>query len=247
MITTLDKMKKAVNAKEDQNMRYASYAAFDDEKYYILKVYDVIKKLNKNYGFKKVLDVGCADGSFSEKLKDDFGFDMHGVDVSKKAIASANKRGVTAKVHNLENPLPYSDNSFDLVVACEVIEHLYDTDFFLSEMKRVLKDDAFLMLSTPNLVSLVNRFKVLFGMYPSFVPEYKVGGAGHIRAYTVPILKRQLKDHQLKSVLVVSPNITFPMANKKIPSFLKKLAIRLGDFFPNIGSHMIIVSKKTKR
>lgn len=237
-------MSHAINAEKDQNLRYSQYKSFDEDKYYIYKVYDFIKKINTKSHFRKSLDIGCADGSFSKKLKDDFGFNVFGLDVSEGAVKLANAKGVTAKVHNLENKLPFQDNSFDLIIACEIIEHLYDTDFFISELRRVLRKKGVLILSTPNLVSLVNRIKIAFGKYPSLVPEYNVGGAGHIRAYTIPILKKQLISHGFNVVLASSPNITFPMINKRIPQTLKRIAIRLGNYFPNIGSHMILVAKK---
>lgn len=237
-------MKQSRTAEYDQNLRYSQYKSYDEHKYYIFKVYDIIKKLNKKYGFKKSLDVGCADGSFSKKLKDDFGFEVFGLDISEGAVKLANKKDVIAKTHNLEKRLPFQDDAFDLIIACEIIEHLYDTDFFLSELRRILRKGGIIILTTPNLVSLVNRIKILFGKYPSFVPEYKVGGAGHIRAYTVPVLEKQLKEHKFDVILTTSPNITFPMTSKAVPSTLKSIAIKLGDYFPKIGSHMILVARK---
>lgn len=237
-------MKKATNAEEDQSHRYSRHKAYDEDKFYIFKVYNIIKKLNEKNKFKKMLDVGCADGSFSKKLRDDFGFDTYGIDISENSVKLANKNGVKAKKHNLENRLPYPDNHFDLIISCEVIEHLYDTDFFIKELRRVLKKGGFMILTTPNLASAVNRGKILIGSYPSFVPEHRVGGAGHIRAYTISVLKKQLENHKLKIVIKSSPNVTFPMRSKLVPSFFKKIAIRFGDYFPTIGSHMIVVAKK---
>ena len=150
----------------------------DDQNIYFSKVYELIKKLNQEYNFKKSLDVGCADGSFSLKLKQDFGFDVYGIDISENAVKLANQNGIKAKVHNAENSFPFEKESFDLAFACEIIEHVYDTDFFLSELKRVLRKNGILILTTPNLASLVNRIKILFGKYPSVVPEYKWGGLG---------------------------------------------------------------------
>ena len=239
-------MRKAINQESDQSSRYASYRAFDEGKFYILKVYEIIKRLNQKYNFKKALDVGCADGSFAAKLKKDFGFDCYGIDISEGAIKLACDSGIKATQHNLEKPLSYPDNFFDLISACETIEHIYDTDFFISELARVLKPKGILILTTPNLVSLVNRVKILLGAYPAFVPEYRIGKeeAGHIRAYTIPVLQRQLSEHGLRIVVKSSPNITFPMDNKFVPKPLKKAAIRLGDVFPTIGSHMIVAAEK---
>lgn len=187
-------MNKATSHFNHQNIRYSDYRTYDRKKFYLHKVYGLIIKFDRKHNFKKSLDVGCADGSFSFKLKQDLGLDVYGLDISEKAIELAIQSGVKAKVHNVENSFPFEKESFDLVLACEIIEHIYHTDFFLEEAKRVLKKNGILILSTPNLVSLYNRIKMLFGKYPSFVPEYHTseGTSGHIRAYTLPTLSKQL-------------------------------------------------------
>lgn len=215
------------------------------EKCHLFKVYEIIEKLHQRYKFKKSLDLGCADGSFSDTLRKEFGFDAYGIDISANAVKLANQKGVVATVHNLEEKFPFEDDSFDLVIACEVIEHIYDTDHFLEESNRVLERNGFLVISTPNLTSLFNRAKMLLGRYP-FGPEYRDGHgrAGHIRAYTLPTLSKQIESHGFQIVLKTSPNFTFPMVNPHIPYFLKRMAMRLGDFFPALGTHIIVVCKK---
>lgn len=229
---------------KNQAIKYSKYKAWTEDKFYLLKVFNLIKNLNRKYYFKKFLDAGCADGSFAEKLKDNFGFDTFGVDISPGVVRFAPKKGIKAAVCNLEESLPFADAEFDLITACEVIEHIYDTDFFIEELKRILKNGGILIITTPNLVSLRNRMTMLFGRYPRFVPEYSTKGAGHIRAYTMSVLINQLKNHHFKVLKITSPNITFPITNSKIPWLFKKIAIRLGDFFPSIGSHIIVVAQK---
>jgi len=76
-----------------------------------------------------------------------------GVDVSKTAIKHANKNYqqanlnfVTANVLNMD----FEDNSFDLVVSFETLEHLVEHDELMREFKRVLKPDGVLLISTPD-------------------------------------------------------------------------------------------------
>ncbi|MBK7230257.1 MAG: class I SAM-dependent methyltransferase [Ignavibacteriales bacterium] len=52
--------------------------------------------------------------------------------------------------------LPFSDNSFDLIIIQDVIEHLTDVNEFYSEVKRVLKSKGTVYLSTPNKFSIFN-------------------------------------------------------------------------------------------
>lgn len=224
---------------------YKNYRAWEMDKLYLIKVYSFIKEISPLNKIKTTLDIGCADGSFSAKLRRDFGFDVYGVDISDNAILKAIEKGVKAQMHNLEYQLPYPDSFFDLVFACEVIEHIYDTDFVISEMNRVLKNNGLLIISTPNIVSLSNRIRILFGKYPNYVTEYRAkDGAGHIRTYSIPVLINQLKEHEFMTLKKSSSHIAFPMANKFIPFFLKKIAIKLGDIFPRLGTPIIIVAKK---
>ncbi len=54
--------------------------------------------------------------------------------------------------------LPFSNHSFDLIIIQDVIEHLSDVNAFYSEIKRVLKNNGTIYLSTPNKHSIFNIF-----------------------------------------------------------------------------------------
>lgn len=64
--------------------------------------------------------------------------------------------------HNIERvngnafQLPFANNSFDLIIIQDVIEHLPDIDSFIAEVKRVLRSNGFIYLSTPNKYSIFN-------------------------------------------------------------------------------------------
>ena len=68
---------------------------------------------------------------------------------------------------------PYSDASFDTVLCCELIEHLFtDPMHMMSEINRILKPGGHLVLTTPNLGSLRAISAILQGYHPSFFPAY---------------------------------------------------------------------------
>ena len=68
-----------------------------------------------------------------------YGFDITGIDLSEKAIIKFREKGYIGIVHDISNGLPFDNNSFELVFASEVIEHMDDIIDFLNEIKRVLK------------------------------------------------------------------------------------------------------------
>jgi len=68
---------------------------------------------------------------------------------------------------------PYADASFDTVLCCELIEHLFaDTMHMMSEINRILKPGGHLVLTTPNIGSLRSVSAILLGYHPSFFPAY---------------------------------------------------------------------------
>ncbi len=101
---------------------------------------------------KKVLDIGCWTGQF-EKLAVKTTKQITGIDPGKNAILQAKKMVPNArfKVGNALD-LPFSDKSFDTITMLDVIEHIPKNteSICLKEIRRVLKPDGYLILSTPN-------------------------------------------------------------------------------------------------
>lgn len=99
-----------------------------------------------------VLDIGCGSGHGSNTLAKKFK-KVHGVDVAQEAIDYAKAHwqepNIEFSIGDSMN-MPFADNTFDVVVAFEVFEHLTDWRKFLSEIKRVLKPNGIVYLSTPN-------------------------------------------------------------------------------------------------
>ena len=90
---------------------------------------------------KFALDIGCREGEQSEWLKNR-GFNVEAIDIEPKYSL--------AKKIDVNNGLPYENKSFDLVWCSEVLEHLRDPQFIVSEIRRVLKENGMLILTTPN-------------------------------------------------------------------------------------------------
>ena len=78
------------------------------------------------------------------------------------------------RVNLEETPLPIPDETFDVVLCCEVIEHMdVDPMFMLSEVNRVLKPGGVLIVTTPNAVSTWAVTKILRGIEPYFYMQYR--------------------------------------------------------------------------
>lgn len=94
----------------------------------------------------KILDVGCGTGANLEMLAQ-FG-ESEGVDVSDDALEFCKVKGLKAH-KGLAEKLPFADESFDVVAALDVIEHLDDDIAGLKEMRRVMKSDGRAIVFVP--------------------------------------------------------------------------------------------------
>jgi SAM-dependent methyltransferase len=96
--------------------------------------------------------------------------------VDHKEIVSSSGEPFACDIDHFDaerDVFPYSDASFDTVLCCELIEHLFaDPMHMMSEINRVLKPGGHLVLTTPNLGSLRAISAILQGYHPSFFPAY---------------------------------------------------------------------------
>ena len=125
----------------------------------------------------KILDAGCGTGRQMEELKK-YG-QVFGFDISDEALNFCQKRGLQNIVKaDLNQPLPYPNESFDLITALDVLEHIENDQFALSELKRVLKIGGHLIISVP--------------AHP-FLWSYWDKSIHHQRRYTKKELEEKLK------------------------------------------------------
>ena len=100
----------------------------------------------------KVLDIGCGTGTNLEVLRD-YGT-VHGMDVSPLALSYCHDRGIDRICRGDAAHLPFQDNSFDVIIGVDVLEHLEDDGAALREIHRVCKPEALLIAVVPAFQSL---------------------------------------------------------------------------------------------
>jgi SAM-dependent methyltransferase len=101
---------------------------------------------------RRILDVACGEG-YGSHLLSQSGVEVVGVDISAEAVAHASRRYGSATLRFVEASaavLPFESGSFDTVVSFETIEHHDQHEEMLAEIKRVLKSDGILVISSPN-------------------------------------------------------------------------------------------------
>jgi 2-polyprenyl-3-methyl-5-hydroxy-6-metoxy-1,4-benzoquinol methylase len=101
-------------------------------------------------GQKRVLDIACGEGYGAAALQQSGAANVIGVEISEAVCEHARaKYGLDVRPGSAEN-IPLDDNSIDVVVSFETIEHLVHPDHFLDECARVLVPGGRLIISTPN-------------------------------------------------------------------------------------------------
>lgn len=221
--------------------------------------FKAISEALKTYDFKKVLDAGCGDGEIGRLLLSQRKVEVYGVDISRKGVELANKKGLHAKVGDISVKIPFKNNSFDLVLSSESIEHVLNPDTFLKEIYRVLKPGGIILITTPNLSSWLNRMIGLIGLYPLFLEastEAKVGYGrfikffyglqlvGHIHVFNLNALKEILIYHKYSIDHIYGNTVDFVTPRSKIITAVYSLIDRVMCKFPALCSDLIIIGKK---
>lgn len=129
----------------------------------------------------KLLDLGCDTGDFTLKVAQKINTKyIYGVEIIEQNAKKAEKKGIKTSIQDIEKGLPFKSGFFDVVHCNQVIEHLFDIDFFVSEINRVLKRSGYCIISTENLASWHNIFCLLCGKQPfSTMISKKVPSCGN--------------------------------------------------------------------
>jgi SAM-dependent methyltransferase len=166
----------------------------------------------------RILDVGCGTGANLELLSK-FG-EAEGVDVSIDALEFCKQRGLSSVRKGEAEKLPYADDSFDLVTALDVVEHLDDDVAGLKEMQRVLRPGGHALLFVP-------AFMFLWGVQDDI--------SHHRRRYT----SRQLRSAVTAAGLKVE-RITYANMSFFFPILIVRTLMRLTGFRPASENNLTI-------
>jgi SAM-dependent methyltransferase len=164
----------------------------------------------------RVVDLGCFNGAFTSELGVAArATSLVGIEWLPQHAAAARARGVEVVEADINEPLPFADESFDLVHANQLVEHLRSTDRFLREVRRVCAPDGRIVLATNNLSSWHNVGALALGLQPlpnHVSDEIHVGnpldprrgmrhadiGQTHLRVFTTRALRELAEAHGLR-------------------------------------------------
>jgi len=112
----------------------------------------------------RVLDLGCGSGELLALLRDERGCSGYGIELDDAQVMACVARGINVIQHNLEEGLAlFEDNSFDVVLQLDTLQHLRNTEAMLRETARIGRVG---LVSFPNFAHWPHRLSVLRGRMP---------------------------------------------------------------------------------
>jgi len=153
----------------------------------------------------KVIDVGAGLGEFGDMLRR-HKIEPMLIDGNEDFMESTRKRGFTSYVCDFENErFPFNDNTFNVAIMLDVIEHIWNRYLFFNEVKRILKNNGLLIVSTINYNYWRYRWLHLLGNHEKYTRDTR-----YKRLYTLNTFKDFIGDYfEIQDVIVDSffPNL----------------------------------------
>lgn len=162
---------------------------------------------------KKVLDLGCRDGTLTQYFIT--GNEVLGVDIDKKLLLKAHDRfGIQTKHYDLNAPTwPFKKDYYDVVVAGEVLEHLFNLEAVVKRIRALLSDDGMFVGSVPNAFHILDRLRFILGKVPRSYSD-----PTHVNMFSVTLLQSLLSPHFPKVSIIPITVDKFQLLANMFPS-----------------------------
>jgi len=179
-----------------------------------------------------ILDLGCGDGYYLERLRE-MGFgDVAGADPSGPMVARCRERGLNARRASLEDLPPSGDK--DLLLIIQVLEHVDDPGLALDKIRGLLKNRGLLLLSVPVCDSFLSRYhRSRFGL--NRMEQVRAWDDTHRHAFSLRRLQGLLMDHGFRVERAVHCSNPFPWVGryggKRLGALFQRITLggRFGD------------------
>lgn len=175
---------------------------------------------------KNILDIGCRDGALTSTYAR--GNTVTGADIDSDALVSAKEALDIKTIHvDLNGEWPFEKAHYDVVVACEFLEHVYYPDVVMDKVKQILKPGGQFIGTIPHAYSLQSRIKFLLGIKKGTPLEDPT----HINHFTYKEF-RKLLDARFEIIEI----------DTYVPSRYRWLA----KLFPYVFAHDLMFAVKAK-
>jgi SAM-dependent methyltransferase len=226
---------------------------------YIRTVRDILSVIPAQSGRVRVLEIGSFFGVVCMALKH-LGYEVTAADIPEyielpEQAKRYSRHGITTASVRLEDfILPFSDEVFDVVIMCEVLEHLnFNPLPLLKEINRIGKPNSTFYLSLPNGANIYNRRAVVRGRgigidvnghFEQLNPRSSVIANGHWKEYTGSEVRQMLEPLGFR----IAKQYYFSLGETQpARSLRKKLARIIYERFPALKENQTTIAIREKR
>jgi SAM-dependent methyltransferase len=224
---------------------------FLDNEHRYTKMHRLLRERWGDPAGKRVVDLGSSRGLFLARFSES---ERAGIEIDPEERRRGAEHGVEAVEHfinafdgnRMTARLPFADESVDVVLAGEIIEHIVDTEAFLREIRRVLRRGGAVVLSTPNILWWKHRVALLAGRYPDAL-DYRTrygNDFGHVRIFTPALMRGLLEETGFVDVHVVGKRVLSIGTLTRWPGPVARGLDRLADRLPSWADHLIAYARR---
>lgn len=174
---------------------------------------DYFKSINTDLW---VLDAGCGDGFWLETLRNLGFYNLIGVDLSYPLLKRAKDKGLNVIQCNIES-LDFQQK-FDIILICDVLEHLPEPYKAISRLCNLLNKSGILYLIIPIYDSLYNRFK-RFSHRERKIDQARAHDETHLHSFSKEDMTKLLNANHLRIERAIYTANRLPLLTKRMQRF----------------------------
>lgn len=194
----------------------------DDEELHLADEHRFFEQFIGEIKHSAILEVGCGIGSFCKRyIENNF---VIGVDISLSALHHSVKKGIEGVVSDAID-LPFKNESFNVVILKDILEHIPLPSLAVMEAKRVVENSGRIFIWVPNIAFFANRVSLLLGRFNDFssIDEtIDIIDCEHLHFFDKYSTTRLLRNKGLKISRLDYVPISFSLFKRGIKRLLNK-------------------------
>ena len=194
---------------------------------WIYERHRIFPQVMKNENYNSILDIAAGMGVVAKRIRDGYPCLMVCNDITPSCLKSLKANGLDTVSFDLDDPdakFPFKDETFDAVISLATLEHILNLEHHMNEIKRILKKDGHLYISTPNYSGMYFMLKFIFTGRTFHDPLgthlQKYEFLAHIRYFTYKTLLDYIRSFGFKADKVYLP---LPKSSSRYLRMRKKL------------------------
>jgi len=216
-------------------IKYRIIRTQDEWENHIDNIFRLFDKYQVSFIPENILDIGCGKGDRTIRLADYFKIQRdstYGLDCNDDFINACKSKFNVKKIDLETEEIPYDNNTFDLVICNQVLEHLKNYKNVIDGLIRVTVKGGYIVIGIPNLAHLINRIYLLFGIQPMCIHL----DSSHVRGFTHRDFKKMLISLQRVKLIDCSGSLMYPL-----PFFITKY---IADYFIGLNGYVCYLLKR---